>query len=307
LAQASADYLLKDLAWPRDSIDLLIFISQTPDYPFPATACVLQEKLGLRKTCAAFDINLGCSGYVYGLWIASQLLSSLGGSRALLLVGDVGTPNLAPEDRSVQFIFGDAAAVTALERRPDAPDMTFVLGTDGTGASHLIIPGGGGRNKLNGTSFSREPGRDGVPRAVDELFMDGPQVFNFTIREVPGLLAQTLDAASWSFASVDKFVFHQANGYLLNYLRKRIEIPADRMVVALKEYGNTSSASIPLAIADKLENDFEQNSVRLLLAGFGVGWSWAGATVVVSKGTPTRVIQIPSVATATTDNEKSAP
>ncbi len=293
LAQVAAEQLLADLGWPSESVNLIVFVSQTGDYRLPATACVLQERLGLSKGCAAFDLNLGCSGYVYGLWVASQLLNSLGGARALLLVGDTSTSLLAPEDRSVQFLFGDAATATALERRSDAGETTFVLGTDGSGASHLIVPGGGARNKLDNQSLSRQPGRDGHPRAAVNLFMDGPQVFNFTLREVPGLISALLAEAKWSMEQVDKFVFHQANGYLLDYLRKRTKIPAEQMVLALKDYGNTSSASIPLAIADRLAGDFAAGPTRLLLAGFGVGWSWAAAAITIAQGTPTRVIEAP--------------
>lgn len=297
LAFASAKQILADLDWSADTIDLLIFISQTGDYPLPATACLLQSRLGLPKTCAAFDVGLGCSGYVYGLWMAGQLLTSLGGARALLLVGDTSTWNLAPADRAVRFLFGDAATATAIERRAEASDMTFVMGTDGTGEPHLIIPGGGARNRLDQSTLKRQPAADGTPRCEADLFMDGPQVFNFTLREVPGLISQTLAAAGWSKESVDRFVFHQANEYLIDYLAKRAKLPTERMVKALENYGNTSSASIPLAIADKLGTEFAERSTKLLLAGFGVGWSWAGAALTIDKGTIARVIEVNALPT----------
>jgi 3-oxoacyl-[acyl-carrier-protein] synthase-3 len=292
LAHAAAIELMADLGWAREDIDLLVFVSQSGDYVLPATACLLQNRLGLPKSCAAFDLGLGCSGYVYGLWVTSQLLGSLGGKKALLLVGDTSTWSLAPNDRAVQFLFGDAATATAIERRPDAPDMTFVLGTDGGGGDHLIIPGGGKRSALTKASFDRQTGADGVTRGPMDLFMDGPQVFNFTLREVPALIAQTLVSANWTLDSVSKFVFHQANVYLIDYLAKRSKLPADRVVKALQNYGNTSSASIPLAIADKLGDQLAREDSNLLLAGFGVGWSWGGAAISLAKGTKARVIEV---------------
>jgi 3-oxoacyl-[acyl-carrier-protein] synthase-3 len=291
LAYAAARQLLADLGWAPDTIGLLIFVSQTGDHPLPATACLLQERLGLPKSCAAFDINLGCSGYVYGLWIASQLMKSLGGTRALLLVGDTITHTTAPNDKSVRFLFGDAATASALENRPGAPAMTFVLGTDGTGAPHLIIPAGGAGNRTD--AGSQKPGAANESgRSPANLFMDGPQVFNFTLREVPALLSETLDAAGWSQESVDHFVLHQANGYLLDYLAKRTKLPKDRMVVALQDFGNTSSASIPLAISAKLGEALRDRPARLLLAGFGVGWSWGGAAIETSAGLLSKIIDV---------------
>ncbi|MBS0524218.1 MAG: ketoacyl-ACP synthase III [Proteobacteria bacterium] len=291
LAADAAQALLADLGWPADSIDLLIFVSQTGDYQLPATACLLQDRLGLPKSCASFDIGLGCSGYVYGLWVACNLLRSLAGSRALLLVGDTSTSILAPADRTVQFLFGDAASATAIERKADAEDMTFVLGTDGSGAKHLIVPGGAGRDRRGATADEQASRGDGG-RGPRDLFMDGPQVFNFTLREVPALVNSVIQEAGLNMESIDKFVFHQANEYLLDYLSRRAKLPADRMVKILRNYGNTSSASIPLAIADALGPDLEAGSVRTLLAGFGVGWSWGSAVVNLAEGTLTRVLEV---------------
>jgi len=262
LAVPAAERLLDRLGWSRDSVDVLIFVTQTPDHPLPATACLAQNRLGLSRRCAAFDLSLGCSGYVYGLWTAASLLNGLGGGRALLLAGDTTSRLLDAGDRSVAPLFGDAATASALEVEPGAPPLTFDLGTDGAGAPYLIVPGGGMRDPDGG-----------------RLFMDGTQVFAFTLREVPNAVARTLAAAGWTAGDVDRFVLHQANEMMIRRLGQKIGAGADRLVVALAGHGNTSSASIPLAMTEALATELTARPLRLLLSGFGVGWSWATAAM----------------------------
>ncbi len=269
LALPAARDLMDGLSWCGDSVDLLICVTQTPDHPLPANACLLQQRLGLGKQCAAFDVGLGCSGYVYGLWLAASLLAGMGRGRALLVAGDTTSRTMDPADRSVAPLFGDAATVTALEWDEDAGCLTVDTGTDGAGAPYLIQPGGG----------TRQP--DGPL-----LFMDGTQVFAFTLREVPKAIAATLALASTDIASIDHVVLHQANEMMLRRLGAKIGAREDQLVLALAERGNTSSATIPLAITDTLAGQLLQESQTLLLCGFGVGWSWG--TAVWDTG-PTRV------------------
>lgn len=260
LAVPAARHLLNGLDWAGDSIDILICVTQTPDHPLPATACLLQHRLGLGKQCASFDVGLGCSGYVYGLWLAASLLAGMGRGRALLVAGDTTSHTLDRSDRSVAPLFGDAATVTALEWDAAAGLLTVDVGSDGAGAPYLIQPGGG----------TRQP--DGPL-----LFMDGTQVFAFTLREVPKAITATLAASGWTMADVDHVVLHQANEMMLRRLGAKIGAQADQLVLALADRGNTSSATIPLAMTDRLTPSITTGRRRLLLCGFGVGWSWGTA------------------------------
>lgn len=260
LAVPAAQRLLADLGWDAGSIDLLIVVTQTPDHPLPATACLLHHRLGLGRQAAAFDVGMGCSGYVYGLWQAASLLAGMRRGRCLLIAGDTTSQTLDPNDRSVAPLFGDAASVTALEYDPSATAMCFDLGSDGAGAPYLIVPGGGARQQ------------DGP-----KLFMDGTQVFAFTLREVPGAIGRTLALADIDMQSIDHVVLHQANEMMIRRLGQKIGARQDQLVLALAGRGNTSSASIPLAICDALAGDLLEGPQRLLLSGFGVGWSWASA------------------------------
>lgn len=265
LALPAAQTLLRDLGWDPGSIDLLITVTQTPDHPLPATACLLQNRLGLGRHCAAFDVGLGCSGYVYGLWLAASLLSGMGRGRCLLVAGDTTSTTLNPQDRAVAPLFGDAATVTAAEFDADAPPMTFDLGTDGAGAPYLIQAGGG----------TRQP--DGPL-----LFMDGTQVFAFTLREVPKAMAAALAASGHRISDIDHVVLHQANEMMVRRLGQKIGAREEQLLLALADRGNTSSASIPLAICDGLGGRLLSGHHRLLLCGFGVGWSWGTAIVEIT-------------------------
>jgi len=279
LCFAATETLLKKLSWDRDSVEALIFVSQTFDYVAPATSCCLQSRLGLPKSCAAFDVALGCSGYIYGLWLASSLILA-GSRRVLLLAGETTTRIISPVDRAAVPLFGDAGTATALERE-DGHVIHFDLGTDGTGFEHLIIPAGGQRRPRSSQSAMRTPREGGNVRSDEDLYMNGPEVFTFTLREVPPLLKRTLARAGWTKEQVDFFVLHQANKWILLQLAKRLGIPAASLPIALEEFGNTVSASIPLAITHSLRAAIGQKSRRLVLAGFGVGLSWGAAALEV--------------------------
>lgn len=295
LCLAAARKLLADTQIDPNEIDLVVFVSQTPDYILPATSCVIHGHLGLRRECAAFDINLGCSGYTYGLWTVGHLLKSSGMRRALLLAGDTVSKICNPADKSVMPVFGDAGTATLLEADPTAEPIAFALGTDGKGVENLIVPAGGFRQARTAASGEAAVCADGNVRSQDDLYMNGAEIFAFTLREVPALMAEIFAASGWSIEDTDYFVFHQANDFMLEHLRKRLKVPADKFVKSLGDYGNTSSASIPLALNHKLKESLQSGPKKLVLAGFGVGYSWAAAAVTLGPETVlSEIVEVPS-------------
>jgi 3-oxoacyl-[acyl-carrier-protein] synthase-3 len=282
LAVPPAEALLEKLGWARDSVDALIFVTQSPDYFSPATACVVHARLGLAPSCAALDVNLGCSGWVYGVWLASSLISSGAARRALVLVGDVVSQTLSPRDRSVAPLFGDAGAATALERDDAAAPMEFVVGTDGSGANHLMVPAGGFRLRATDANGTPHEAADGNVRSLQNIHMNGAEVFTFTLKAVPPLIKEVMARAQFTHADTDAYVFHQASSFMLKSLSRSCQIPADKFVMAIEDYGNTSMVSVPLAMCEKLRGPLAEKPMRLVLAGFGVGWSW-GALAFTSS------------------------
>lgn len=258
LGAAAAARLLDGLGWDRSSVGLLIVVTQTPDYPLPSTACVLQNRLGLAMGAAAFDLALGCSGYAYGLSVAASMMAAGGIERALIVAGDITTRMISEANRSLAPLFGDAAAATALEL--GGADIAFDLGSDGSGAPYLISKTGG----------LAEPG-------APELFMDGTQVMAFSLKQVAPSVARALAAAERTIDDMDYVVLHQANAMMLKTLAHKIRARDDQMVYAIRDYGNTSSASIPLALSDHFGKAAPRAEASLLLCGFGVGWSWSTA------------------------------
>jgi 3-oxoacyl-[acyl-carrier-protein] synthase-3 len=293
----ASEGLLAQLGWDPASIDVLIFVSQSADFVIPATACALQARLGLAS-CLAFDVNLGCSGYVYGLWTAASLLRSLTvtgrPARALVLAGDISTSKLLPGDRGTVPLFGDAGSATALELDPEAGPIYGLFGTDGTGADHLIVRAGGVREPL------LPPETPHAPDVADKLYRDarlhlnGTEVFNFTLRRVPELISGILDTAGTTAEAIDYFVLHQANAFMLSHLRKKAKLPEEKVPVAMEGYGNTSSASIPLTIADKLASQVSGSTQRMVLMGFGVGWSWGALALDLGPMPAPMVVEYPA-------------
>ncbi|MFZ6646246.1 ketoacyl-ACP synthase III [Undibacterium sp. TJN25] len=284
LCQSSAEALLNDLGWSRDSVDALIFVTQTPDYRLPATACALQGRLKLSKSCIAFDVNLGCSGYVYGLWLAAKLLDSQSVKRVLLLAGETPSKIIDPNDRATALLFGDAGSATALEFDEDAEDAHFILGTDGGGERHLMIAEGASKKyndddpRLKNTDTSR-------------LFMDGGEVFNFTLRSVPPLVNDLLAFSGRDKAEVNAFLFHQANNFMLKHIIKKTKLPVERAPINIDRFGNTSSATIPLLITDQLPS-IPGNGGPVAMIGFGVGYSWSAALVDLDSLAVNKLIEI---------------
>jgi 3-oxoacyl-[acyl-carrier-protein] synthase-3 len=261
LCFTAAEKLLKDLDWDPASVDCIIVITQTPDYFLPSTAHVLQERLKLVNAMVVFDINLGCSGYVYGLWVISQLLQNKSITRGLLLVGDTISKLTKNNDRATVALFGDAGSATALEKREDKFNrMHFCLGADGTGWKNLIVEKGAFRNL---DFYGENP----------SLFMNGNEIFTFTLKKVPELIGEILAKMEWQLDEVNYFIFHQANAFMLNSLRKKLKITPAQFLLALSSFGNTSSASIPLTL---VSNGLNYDNHKMVMAGFGVGYSWGG-------------------------------
>ncbi len=268
LCQAAGARLLDGLGWDPGTIDALIFISQTPDYRLPATAIALQARLGLRPGIIAFDVNLGCSAYPYGLWLAMMIVSSGAARRVLLAVGDTITRLVDPADRATALLFGDAGTVTAIEAADDASSAAFVLGSDGRGAGNLIVPHGAFRS--GGHDHATDP---------EKLFMDGGEIFAFTLQSVPPLVADLFALAGMSSDDYDAFLFHQANRFMIRHLAKKSKLPPEKVPINIDRYGNTSSATIPLLIADDLAATLRNGGMQLAMFGFGVGYSWGAASL----------------------------
>jgi 3-oxoacyl-[acyl-carrier-protein] synthase III len=279
LCYNACESLLKGLAWDRGSIEALVFVSSSSDYPSPATACILQARLGLPKTCAAFDVALACSGYVYGLWIAAGLIMT-GCKRVLLLAGEMGTRMVSPTDRTMAPLIGDGGSATALESDGEAL-MSFEMGTDGTGYKHLIIPAGtsSARQPHSAQTMMRTEKAVGIIRSDEDLQMNGTEIFTFSLREVPTLVDSILQHAQWQKEEVDHFVFHQANKFMVVHLAKRMGIPEHKLPLIMEHFGNTSSASIPMAITHCLREILEKQKLKLVLTGFGAGLSWGACAV----------------------------
>lgn len=278
--EAAARHLLTKCNVDVNTIDGLIFVTQTPDYFQPASSCVLHSKLELSKNCATFDVNLGCSGYVYGLWLASMMIASDTCNRVLLLAGDTMTRCISPQDRSVSVLFGDAGSATLLEKSPKANPIFFALHTDGQGFQYLIIPAGGFRKQPSQETSQRLFIEEGIIRSEEDLYMDGKEIFNFTMREVPSLINEIQTLAGWKHEEVDYYIFHQANRFIIQTIAQKLRLPQKKVpdnVVA--KYGNQSSASLPVTLCENLWPLLASESHNLILAGFGVGLSWAACAL----------------------------
>ena len=256
----------------KNKIDFVLFCTQSPDYFLPTSACLIQDKLGLPTTCGALDFNLGCSGYIYGLSLAKGLIMGGIAKNVLFLTGETYTKHLHPKDKGNRTIFGDAGSATLISTEGFAEIGNFSLGTDGKGAENLIVKTGAFRHKntMNDLSFDEKAN----PTSSDYLFMNGSEIFNFTIDIIPTLIKDILDKNELFKKDIDGYVFHQANAFMLNFLRKKLKIEEEKFHYYMSEVGNTVSATIPIVLCEKLkENKLKGN---ILLAGFGVGYSWGG-------------------------------
>lgn len=259
----------------RKNIDFVLVCTQSPDYFLPSTACLVQASLGLSTKCGAFDFNLGCSGYEYGLAVAKGFIESGIAKNVLLITSEAYNKHLHPRDKGNRTIFGDAATATVVSDSGFAEIGDFVLGTDGNGAENLIVRTGGMAHpdKANDLMFDE----NGNPRSSDHLYMNGGEIFSFTLMTVPKMVRQTLEKNSLTKDDINLYVFHQANMFMLNHLRKKLKIEEDKFFLNMENIGNTVSSTVPIALADaKAQGKLTGN---VLIAGFGVGLSWGACTL----------------------------
>jgi 3-oxoacyl-[acyl-carrier-protein] synthase-3 len=272
----AAKKLLESTGASPAEVEALLFVTQTPDYYFvPATAPVLQSRLGLPKSTVAFDITLGCSGYTYGMYVLASLLASGRIKRGLLLAGDTPSKTISPRDKSAAPLFGDAGSATLLTLDPSAPDLHFDLGSDGGGYKAIMVESGGFRHPVDQEALKEKDLEPGISRSAVQLALDGVEVFNFSLREVPKTVKALLEFTGADPGSVDVFVFHQANMLMNEMIRKKLAIPAEKVPYSLKDFGNTSSASIPLSLVTARREMLSTGKVKTVACGFGVGLSWA--------------------------------
>lgn len=263
---------------PAD-VDFIILCTQSPDFYLPVTSATVHEQLGLRVTAGATDINLGCSGYVYALGLAKGLVETGLAGNVLILTVDTYTRYINDADKSVRTLFGDGASATLVDGAMTGERLSaFTYGTDGTGAGALIVPNGGLRNGFQISPKSDPLERNLVPNGHD-LYMDGPAIFNFTLEVVPSTVQSILEKARLTLEEVDLFVFHQANSFMLEHLRKKLGIEQERFFISMAESGNTVSSTIPIALAEAERAGVLRPGMKTMLLGFGVGLSWGGLIV----------------------------
>lgn len=279
LCFAAAEKLLADNNINKEDIDLLVFISQTPDYRMPATSCTLQHRLGLPNSTIAFDISLGCSAFIYGLSVVYGLMERSGLRKALLLDGETRSKVYSPRDRRSAFLFGDGGVAALIERNPKFGKSVFSMNSDGSRANLIMIPAGGYRKMSSAeTIIEKVVDEYGNMRSEEQGYMQGGDVFNFVIREIPRDIKKTVAYAGLEIDSFDYVVFHQANNFINSYIAKKMKLDIDRIPSTIAKFGNTSSVSVPLTIVSELKDKLDGKK-KLLLSAFGVGMTWATGIV----------------------------
>ena len=265
-----------------NGIDYVLFCTQSPEYYLPSTACLLQERLGLDKTIGALDFNLGCSGFVGGLALAKGLIAGGMAKRVLLITSETYTKHIHPQDLANRTIFGDAAAASIITSCDEEQIGAFAFGTDGSGAGNLIVRNGGLRHRYDPNAPDIEDDSGNI-HTDNNLYMNGPEIFNFTIEAVPVLVSQVLTNNNIEIDDLDFVIFHQANKFILEYLRKVVKIPKDKFHIDMTNTGNTVSATIPIALHQCISQGRIKQNDRVMLIGFGVGYSWAGVVTRISQ------------------------
>lgn len=292
LAFAAAQKLIEELKWDTKEIEMLVFLSQTPDYIIPNTAPILQHKLQLPTSCIAFDMTLGCSGYIFGLSTVASYMAAGHIKKALFLCGDTPSKTVNKNDKTSAMLFGDASTVTALEYDVQAGDMNFVLGSDGAGYNAIIIPDGGYRNPISNVSLEEKILEEGVVRNNCNLHLDGMDVFSFGITQAPKSVKETLSEFNSAESQIDYFLFHQANQMMNEMVRKKLKLPKEKVPYSLADFGNTSSASIPITMIHKIRKELTEKTNTLLLCGFGVGLSWGSCILKTDNLVMPEIIEI---------------
>lgn len=264
----------------KAKIDYILYCTQSPEYILPTTACILQDRMRLNKNIGAFDFNLGCSGYTYGLSLAKALIDSKQAKKVLLVTAETYSKFIHKYDRTNRSIFGDAATATIIEECKDNHIGNFTFGTDGEGYDKLIIKNGGGKHIYNENATLKEYGSDNL-YSDNHIYMNGPEIFNFTVKEIPNFTKEVLQINNLQKEDIKQFIFHQANAYMLSSLRKHLKVEPNKFYIDLEKGGNTVSNTIPIALKEYSKNVKEAENV--ILVGFGVGLSWSGGLIRINK------------------------
>lgn len=274
LAIGAAEKLLASISYDRSQIDYLIFVTQSPDYHLPTTACTIQTRLGLSKRITAIDVNLGCNGFVAGLSLAKAVIMAGQAKNVLLLTGETYSKYMHERDKSNRTIFGDGAAATLVSTEGIAEVGEFVIGTDGTGAENLIVKTGGARHP--------QPAEDlkfddfGNPRSSDNLYMDGPAILNYSLDSIPQLVEDVLEKNHVTMDDIDLHVYHQANTFLANLERRKLRIPEEKYYCNIENFGNTVSSTIPIALCEAMKEGRINKGTKVLSVAQGLGYTWGG-------------------------------
>jgi 3-oxoacyl-[acyl-carrier-protein] synthase-3 len=279
MAVNAAELLFAEYGIDRSAVDLLILCTPSPDYFLPSTSCVVQDRLGLSKNIGAFDYNLGCSGYIYGLALAKSLITSEIAQKILLITSETYTKYINELDRSTRTIFGDAASATFIDRGDAEKIGAFKFGTDGEGVPNLIVPAGAFAMKRPDGVSQAAADSNGNVRSAENLYMNGSKIFSFTLQAVPAVMREVLKRNKMTLEDIDFVVPHQANRFMLESLRNSMKIPAEKFCIDLEDIGNTVSSSVPIAMKRAVGSSKLRDGMKVLLAGFGVGYS-IGATII---------------------------
>lgn len=279
LAVLAAEKLFDEHKIDRKEIDFLLLVFMGPDYYMPSSSGIVHERLGLRSNCGALDIDIGCSGYTYGLSVAAGLIAAAGVKNVLILTSSTLTNTIHPQDRGSRFVFGDGAAASLITAGGPGKIGSFVFGNDGKDFEKIIIRAGGQRNPLTPESYIEKTDEYGKVICDANYFMDGIGVFQFSVKRVPALVTDILAKAGLQKEDIDLYVFHQPNVFLNENIRKKIGIPEEKFVHCIAQTGNTVQSTIPIALYESIQNGRLKRGMKVLVAGFGVGLSWSGAII----------------------------
>lgn len=274
LAVGAAEKLFADLNYDRSQIDYLIFVTQSPDYHLPTTACTIQTRLGLSQRLTAIDVNLGCNGFVAGLSLAKAVIVAGQAKNVLLLTAETYSKYMHERDKSNRTIFGDGSAATLVSTEGIAEVGEFVIGTDGTGAENLIVKTGGARHP--GPANDLKFDEFGNPRSSDNLYMDGPAILNYSLDSIPQLVADVLEKNEVTMEDIDLHVYHQANTFLANLERRKLRIPAEKYYCNIENFGNTVSSTIPIGLCEAMKEGKLKAGMKVLSVAQGLGYTWGG-------------------------------
>jgi 3-oxoacyl-[acyl-carrier-protein] synthase-3 len=279
MAVKAAEKVFLETKYDRKKIDFVLVCTQSPDYFLPTTACMVQDRLNLSTSCGAFDMNLGCSGFIYGLAVSKGLIAAGIANEILLIMSETYTKHIHEQDKGNLSIFGDAASATIVSSSYGKFELgEFILGTDGAGAENLIVRNGAMKFPKSETMGILD--EFGAIKDNNHLFMDGREIFSFTLKAVPTLINELLIKTSRGMDEYGLFIFHQANMFMLDHLRRKIGIPESKFYLALEDCGNTVSSTIPIALKKAVDDDSIKPGTRIVLAGFGVGYSWGACDIV---------------------------